>query len=103
VGNYFTATNANGFLAVPVLTLQVSKPINNSSLNNPVHIEASAHGTHPVAQIQVWVNYKERFHANGGSLNVDLKLQAGSNQRFVVQAIDTKGIVAKVVESITVH
>jgi hypothetical protein len=103
VGNYFTATNANGFLAVPVLTLQVSRPINNSSLYSPVHIVASDNGTHPVAQIQVWVNYKEMFHVDGGNLNVELKLKAGTNQRFVVQAIDTKGIVAKVVESITAH
>ena len=103
VGNYFTATNANGFLAVPVLTLQVSRPINGSSLYSPVHVVASANGTHPVSQIQVWVNYKEMFHVAGGNLNVELKLKAGTNERFVVQAIDSKGIVAKVVESITVR
>jgi hypothetical protein len=92
-----------GFMAVPVLTLNVTTPANHATVSNPVHVAASASGVNPVSQIQVWVNSKEVYHVSGGTLNAYIKLSAGSNQRFVVQAVDSKGVIAKVVDSITVN
>jgi len=48
------------------------------------------------------MNYKEVFQVSGGSLNANVTLPVGSNERFVVQAVDSTGNIAKVVDSITV-
>ena len=48
------------------------------------------------------MNFKEVFHVNGGTLNANVTLPVGSDERFVVQAEDSKGNIAKVVYSITV-
>ena len=104
--NYNRVIVGPGFLGTPSgtssLTVKVTSPTNNSSNTNPVHIAASASGPKPISQIQVWVNYKEVFHVSGGSLNSNVTLPVGSNERFVVQAVDSTGATAKVVETITV-
>ena len=92
-----------GFMAAPILTLNVTSPANHVKVSNPVHVVANASGVNPISQMQVWANFKEVYHVSGGSLNTYLNLPAGSNERFVVQAIDSKGVIAKVVESITVN
>jgi hypothetical protein len=84
------------------LTLKVTSPLNDSTVTNPVHIAATASGPNPISQIQVWVNYKEVFQVTGGTLNANVTLPVGSDERFVVQAVDSKGNIAKVVYSITV-
>jgi hypothetical protein len=48
------------------------------------------------------VNYKEIFHVSGASMNANVTLPVGNNERFVVQALDSTGATAKVVETITV-
>jgi len=96
------ALSAHGFLAIPVLTLNVTSPVNHGTYTNPVHVAATASGSNSVSQIQVWVNSKEVFHVSGGSLNANINLPVGSNERFVVQAVDSKGTVAKVVYAINV-
>lgn len=92
-----------GFIAVPVLTLNVTTPPNNASVSNPVHVAANASGVNSISQIQVWVNYKEVYHANGATLNANLTLPSGKNERFVVQAVDSKGIIAKIANSLSVN
>ena len=84
------------------LTLKVTSPLNDSTVTNPVHIAATALGPNPISQIQVWVTYKEVFQVSGGTLNANVTLPVGSDERFVVQAVDSKGNIAKVVYSITV-
>jgi hypothetical protein len=56
----------------------------------------------PISGLQVWMNYKEVFQVSGGSLNANVTLPVVSNERFVVQAVDSTGNIAKVVDSITV-
>lgn len=89
-------------MGVPALTLNVTSPVNHGTYSNPVHVAASASGVNSISQIQVWVNSKEVYHVSGSSLTANLTLEVGNNERFVVQAIDSKGMVAKVVESVTV-
>ena len=103
VGNYFTTKQPNGFLAVPALTLALSSPINHSIHSNPVQFTATAVGLNPTAQIEVWVNFKEIFHIKGSSLNKSVVLPVGSNERLVVEAVDSKGLIAKVLESVSVQ
>lgn len=103
VGNFFTIKKPNGFLGVPALTLNVISPANHATVTNPVRVSANAFGNNPVSQIQVWVNSKQVFHVNGKTVSVSLILAPGSNQRFVVQAIDSKGLTTKVAETISVH
>lgn len=103
VGSFFTVKNSNGFVAVPALTLQVSSPENKSSISNPAHISATAFGKDPISQMQIWVNYHKIFQVRGGTLNSAVTLPIGANERFVVEAIDSKGRIAKVVDSITIN
>jgi len=91
------------YMAVPVLTLNVTSPKNQSTDTNPVHVAATASGVNPISQIQVWVNYKKVYYVSGGTLNAYITLPVGTNERFVVQAVDSKGVTAKVVDSITVN
>jgi hypothetical protein len=84
------------------LTLKVTSPLNDSTVTNPVPIAATATGPNPIAQIQVWVNYKEVFKVSGGTLNANVTLPVGSDERFVIQAVDSKANIAKVIYSITV-
>ena len=95
--------SGQAFLGVPALTLNVTSPVNHSTDTNPVHVAANASGLNPVSQMQVWVNGKEIFHVSGGTLNTNITLPVGANERFVVQAVDSKGVTTKVVETITVH
>jgi hypothetical protein len=101
--NYSRVIVGGGYMAVPVLTLNVTSPVNQSTDTNPVHVAATASGVNPISQVQVWVNSKEVYHVSGGTLNAYITLPTGSNERFVVQAVDSKGIIAKVVDSITVN
>jgi hypothetical protein len=94
--------NSHGFMAIPALTLNVTAPVNGSTHSNPVHVAASASGLNPISQIQVWVNSKEIYHVSGGSVSAYIKLPVGSNERMVIQALDSKGVIAKVVDKVTV-
>lgn len=85
------------------LAVTVSAPTNGQTVNNPVAVKASASGPNPISQMQVWVNYKEVYSVSGATINTSLTLPVGSNERFVVQAVDSTGAVAKVVESINVN
>jgi uncharacterized membrane protein len=103
VGNYSSMNNSNGFLAVPALTLEVSNPLNTSFVTGPAHVVATASGNNPISQIQVWVNGKEIYYVPGATLNASIKLPTGTDERFVVQAVDSKGVIAKTVKTITVR
>lgn len=100
--NYARVIVGGNYMGVPALTLNVTSPVNHGTYSNPVHFAASASGMNAISQIQVWVNFKEIFHVSGGSLSTNLTLPVGNNDRVVVQAIDSKGMTAKVVESVTV-
>lgn len=102
VGSYSTLTNSNGYLGVPELALQVSRSMSTSP-TSVVHVTAAASGINPVSTIQVWLNGKEIYHVAGQMLSTNVSLPAGSSDRLVVQAIDTKGKIAKVVNMIAAN
>jgi uncharacterized membrane protein len=101
VGTYSSLSKSYGFLAVPALTLQVSRATQTSP--TIVHLTAAASGINPVAQIQVWLNGKEIYHIAGQTLSTSVTLPVGPSDRLVVQAIDSKGVIAKVVNMIAVN
>jgi uncharacterized membrane protein len=103
VGNYFTTARPNGFLAVPALNLSVANPAPHASLTNPVHLSATAWGIRSVSQIQVWVNSKKVLQVNGGTLSATVWLPIGQNERVGIQAIDTNGMVARVVQTVAIQ
>jgi len=102
VGSFFTVNNTSGFLAVPALTLTVWEPVNGSTVSNPVHVFGAASGLNPVVRVEVWVNAKKVAEQKGRAFNGQLTLPSGKAVRFMVQAIDTKGRVAKVVDTLAV-
>jgi hypothetical protein len=99
VGTYSTLSKSYGFLAAPALTLQVSRAVQGAV----VHLTAAASGINPVAQMQVWLNGKEIYHVAGQTLSTNFDLPAGSSDKLVVQAIDCKGVTAKVTNTIAVN
>jgi uncharacterized membrane protein len=103
VGTYSTLSKSYGFLAAPALTIQASRAMQSSSLGSVVHVTAAASGINPVAQMQVWLNGREIYHVAGQTLSANLSLPAGSSDRLVVQAIDSKGKIAKVANTIAVN
>ena len=103
VGNYFSVNRPNGFMAVPALTLTVKSPANHSTDANPVQLTATAFGNHPIAELEVWLNSKKIFQVSGNSLDRSVVLPVGTNERFVIHAVDAKGVTTKVVETISVY
>jgi len=88
---------------VPALTLQVSRATQTLQQGTVVHVTAAASGTNPVSQIQVWLNGNEIYHVAGQTLSTTVSLPSGSIDRLAVQAIDSKGVVAKVANTIAVN
>jgi hypothetical protein len=95
--------NSAAFVATPLLTLQVASPENRTTVNNPVHVSATARGQNPVSSFEVWVNRQQIYSVNGASLNADINVPVGANERFVIKAIDSTGVIAKVVDQINVN
>lgn len=102
VGNYSTLSKSYGFLAVPALTLEVAHATQTTLQGTIVQVTAAASGINPVAQIEVWLNGKEIYHVAGQTLRADLSLPAGPSDKLVVRAIDSKGVIAKVTNTIAV-
>jgi probable HAF family extracellular repeat protein len=90
-------------VATPMLTLKVTSPANRTKVPNPVHVAAVASGDHAISQMEVWVNNQKFYSVAGGTLDTDIDVPAGTNQRFVIRAVDSTGIIAKVVDTITVN
>lgn len=94
VGSYSSLNNEKGFLAVPTLIVQVSRTVLSSGA---VHLTATASGINPISQMQVWVNGRDVYQVAGATL--DTTLASAANQKIVVQAVDSTGEVAKVVNT----
>jgi uncharacterized membrane protein len=103
VGNYSSLTKSYGFLAAPALTLQVTRSTQTEQLGTVVHLTAAASGLNPVANMQVWLNGKEIYNVVGQMLNTNVTVPSESSDRLVVQAIDSKGRIAKVVNTINAN
>jgi hypothetical protein len=86
-----------------MLTIQVASPANRTNLTNPVHVAATAMGQNPVSSFEVWVNRQKIYSVNAGSLDADITVPVGTNERFVIKAVDATGVVAKVVDQINVN
>jgi hypothetical protein len=95
--------NKGAFVATPVLTVAVTSPQNRTNLTNPVHVAALASGQTPVSLMEVWVNRQKVYSVIGGVLDAFIDVPVGTNERFVVKAVDSSGTVAKVVDTITVN
>ena len=103
VGTYSTTSKSYGFLAAPALTLEVSRTVQSSSSGSQVHVTAAASGINPISQMQVWLNGKEVYHVAGQTLSTTITVSSGSSDKLVVQAIDSKGVTAKVANTIAVN
>ena len=103
VGNYFQVDRSAAFIAVPQLTLHVVGPRDRSVVSTPVKFSATASGLNPIKEIQVWVNSIKIAYTKGATLSTRVALPTGANERVVLQAIDFKGIKAKVVLLLTIQ
>ncbi len=90
--------NQFGFLAVPALTVQASQTRVDA---DSVHVNAAATGNNPISQMQVWVNGKEVYHVPGATMSTTVKMSSGTSQKLVVQAVDNKGLTAKVPNTVS--
>ena len=90
-------------VATPMLTLKVASPANHTKVTNPVHVAAMASGDNAISQMEVWVNNKKVYSVAGGTLDAHIHVPMGTNQPFLIRAVDSTGIIAKVVDMITVN
>lgn len=102
VGNYFRVGQPDAFLGVPELTLNVTGPATHSSVNNPVHLSATATGVNSISQLQVWVNSRKLFVVDRSTFDTNINLPSGRN-RIAITAVDSHGAPTKVVLSVTVN
>jgi len=70
---------------------------------NPVHVIAKATDSHPVNNLQVWVDYVKRYQLSGGSLNANISMSTGVTHRVTIQATDNINQVVKQTLYVTVH
>lgn len=98
VGSYSTMKNQFGFLAVPALMVQASQTRVDA---DSVHVNAAATGNNPISQMQVWVNGKEVYHVPGATMSTTVKMSSGTSQKLVVEAVDNKGLTAKVQNTVS--
>jgi probable HAF family extracellular repeat protein len=90
-------------VGTPMLTLKVTSPASHTKVTNPVHVAAMASGDNAISQMEVWVNNKKVYSVAGGALDAHIHVPMGMNQPFVIRAVDSTCIIAKVVDTITVN
>lgn len=104
------ATGTLNFALLPNCTINTADPSvticlpsANSTVLNPVHIIAKATDSHPVNNLQVWVDYVKRYQLSGGSLNANISMSTGVTHRVTIQATDNINQVVKQTLYVTVH
>ena len=75
----------------------------NSTVLNPVHIIAKATDSHPVSNLQVWVDYVKVSQLSGASLNANIPMSTGVTHKVTVQATDNINQIVKQTLYVTVH
>ena len=71
-------------------TVNICLPQNGSSLNNPVHIVASASTSLPFSQLQVYIDGIVSFHTSSKYVDNSRKLTPGTH-RITVKGWDSNG------------
>jgi hypothetical protein len=104
------ATGTLNFALLPNCTINTADPSvticlpsANSTVLNPVHIIAKATDSHPVNNLQVWVDYIKVYQLSGASLNANVSMSTGVTHRVTVQATDNINQVIKQTLYVTVH
>jgi hypothetical protein len=104
------ATGTLNFALLPNCTINTADPSvticlpsANSTVLNPVHVIAKATDSHPVNNLQVWVDYVKRYQLSGGSLNANISMSTGVTHRVTIQATDNINQVVKQTLYVTVH
>jgi hypothetical protein len=99
--NFALLPNCSINTADPSVTICL--PTANSTVLNPVHIIAKATDSHPVNNLQVWVDYVKVYQLSGASLNANLSMSTGVTHRVTVQATDNINQVIKQTLYVNVH
>lgn len=92
-------------------TVNISSPEDGSvitghpaTVSNPVRVIASASGSASVSHMEVWVNGSKKFQVSGSSVNTSLTLPQQMNDRLVVEAVNSSGVVVgKTTEIVNVN
>jgi hypothetical protein len=99
--NFALLPNCTISTADPSVTICL--PSANSTVLNPAHIIAQATDSHPVSNLQVWVDYLKLYQVSGASLDANVSMSAGVTHRVTVQATDNINQVVKQTLYVTVH
>jgi hypothetical protein len=84
-------------------SVTICLPSANSTVLNPVHIIAKATDSHPVNNLQVWVDYVKVYQLSGASLNANISMSTGVTHRVTIQASDNANQVIKQTLYVIVH
>ncbi len=99
--NFALLPNCTINTADPSVTICL--PMANSTVLNPVHIIAKATDSHPVSNLQVWVDYVKVSQLSGASLNANIPMSTGVTHKVTVQATDNINQIVKQTLYVTVH
>ena len=94
----FSSCPGAGTIAAPMAdffnTVNIITPKPDAAVTSPVRVQATTVNSSPVYAMQVYVDDKLKYRANGASLNASVPLAAGKH-RLVVQSWDTAGGIHK--------
>ena len=79
--------------------LNVSSPVDGSTLASPVHFVAS--GSAPITEIQIYVDDNQTYAIHSNQLDTYVTMSVGSHY-CVVQSWDSSGNITKVIRNVTV-
>jgi hypothetical protein len=78
-------------------------PNANATVLNPVHVLAKTTDSHPISQIQIWVDGKKVYQASANSIDTHESMTVGTTHRVTVQAVDSIGQTFKQSVTVTVQ
>ena len=84
-----TASTTGSITVLPAEVV-INSPVQGTSLNSPVHVQAVANNGNPVDGMWAYVDNIGVFNAKGGSLEADIKMSAGLHT-ILVKAWDLYG------------
>ncbi|MCI0352397.1 MAG: PKD domain-containing protein [Acidobacteriales bacterium] len=83
-------TTATGTVTAITRAVAISKPLNNSTVNSPVQILATANTAHPLYAVQIYVDGVKLYEQSSGNLDTSLNLAPGP-RTITVKAWDKAG------------
>jgi PKD repeat protein len=92
--NKGATASTSGTITILPAEVVISSPVDGTSLNSPVRVQAVANSGNAISTMTVFVDGMAAYSTAGASLTADVKISAGAHT-ITVQATDVVGAVTK--------